>query len=171
MDCSSEINKLRQELSTIITRLEALEANVSTNTTNEVVGGVNKNTKPTTTNTTTNTKTFDNKVYLWTSDSFHYISGNTYNIRSLLKEKAAKWDGPNKCWKINSDKLELSGIYQMITSQGISTVYRDGDERKCKDMAKNKGNNKNKVPTPVKQPNSPSNGVGFAMLSDSDSES
>ena len=160
MDFSKEIKNLQSQLELALKRIDALEnANKKEPTTSSSSSQSyeNKSTKP-----------FDNKVYLETKANFHYISGNTYNLRSLLKENKASWDGDTKSWKIKNEKLTLEKICELIKSQGSLVEY--------KDSTKNKSSVKKPQKIKVKKSslenveNVEKEMSGFSFLPDSDSD-
>ena len=188
MNYSDEIATLTKDLSQALNRIEQLEKlfknnTIVTSSSKAEMSGDIYNTK----STTKSTKPFDNKVYLSTKSNSHYVSGNTYNIRSILKEKGATWEGTDKCWKIKKETISLDDISQLIEAQGIcvempnnklpSSTSRD----KSSNNKKNKSSKKEilvKTTENVKINNNNGNGngnddtpSGFAFLSDSDDDS
>ena len=163
MDFSKEIKNLQSQLELALKRIAALE---------------NANKKETTTSSSSSqsyenksTKPFDNNIYLETKDNFHYISGNTYNFRSLLKENKASWDGDTKSWKIKNEKLTLEKIYELIKSQGSPVEYKDSNKTKSSvkktQQTKVKKSSLEKL---EKLENVEKEMSGFSFLPDSDSD-
>ncbi len=169
MDYSQEIKDIKEQLISLSDRLSKLENSSKTTVKPKKVESK-----------FSNNKVYDNKVYVSTKNESHYISGNTYNIRTLLKEKGSKWDGDEKCWKIKKDSISSNEIINIIEEQGITVVDQNSDSKSDKSDKTKKTTKTNKT-RKVTIENNTTNGSrpknneisssgGFAMLSDSDSD-
>ena len=166
MDLSQEITQLKAQLNDIVTRLEALEnSNTKSKPMTSTSGTVSRSLPSSGTKST-----FDHKVYLSTKSSHHFVVGNTYNIRTLLKEKGAKWDGDGKCWKIPEGNIDLDSLYELISGQGITVENTSKSKTSMDKPKKNPKKIEKKVVKPVEKKQVTSSSSGFAMLSESDSD-
>ena len=167
MDLSQEITQLKAQLNDIVTRLEALEKSKPSSKPMISTSGTVSRSQP---NSATKTK-FDHKVYLSTKSSHHYVVGNTYNIRTLLKEKGAKWDGDGKCWKIPEGNIDVSSLQELINGQGLTVEDQNSGSSTSTDKPKKKSKKvEKKQVKSVEPPKVTGGSSGFAMLSESDSD-
>lgn len=177
MNFESEINHLKSQMATILERLEALEkANTPKN--NNTTSYADKPSQKTSSQPKAK---FDNNVYLSTKSGHHLINGNTYNIRTLLKEKGARWDADNKGWKVKETDIELSDLEALIREQGLQVENKSGKSSKAK-VKSDKGERserskmseklavKKVKKSPTTQVQKPLPSAKFEMLSDSDSD-
>ena len=53
-----------------------------------------------------------------TTDKTAKLSGDTYNVRSILKAKGWKWDGDEKVWTKTTDWIDEAEVISTVRGYG-----------------------------------------------------
>ena len=51
------------------------------------------------------------------------ITGQTYDYRTLIKDKGGKWEKDQKGWKIPSQDLNLTELTEQLSANGVKVIH------------------------------------------------
>ena len=158
------VAKLQKQLSKLTKRVTRLEAQLS-----EAPAQADK---PYDTNQSDNTGKTITLVRESASAKSLLVTGQTYDLRQIIKDKGGKWDKEQKGWKISSDGIDLLQFEKELLTTGVKIVKVGWDKKKS--TKSNPKAVKMKITKTSKDteidPNFDSGPVECTILSDSDSD-
>ena len=118
-------------------------------------------------------KPFDSNVYIDVDGKIIVISGNTYNIKSLLRENKCMWSSDKKAWTIKYTKTDYTKIVELVKKEDVSLIIKNASTNTTSTSKKTCSNKKDKAikkEKPIKKETKPITNSNFCIISNSDSD-
>ena len=160
---SNKISELFQIMNTLTEKVDKLTEKI------DKLTDINKPVEQSkvTTSKKTYDKPFDSNVYIDIDGKIIVISGNTYNIKSLLRENKYMWSSDKKAWTIKYTKTDYTKIVELMKKEDVSLIIKNASTNTTSTSKKTSSNKKNK---PIKKEPKPITNSNFCIISNSESD-